>query len=133
MKKICIILSITLLTLSCQRQQMSRADTDVGDIREISLPRYQMDLPEGKGREIFAVACVSCHSPRYVTMQPLFTAAKWEEEVRKMIKNYGAPIAEEQVPVLVQYLVTTKEQQNAPAWNTLSVVQITDQPPALAI
>ena len=33
----------------------------------IVLPRYQANLPDGPGRETFAVACLSCHSARYIT------------------------------------------------------------------
>jgi mono/diheme cytochrome c family protein len=89
------------------RAQESAAKTQAAGeaVREIELPRFQPDLPPGPGREAFAVSCLSCHSTRYVTTQPPMTAAKWEESVRKMIKTYGAPIAEDQVQPIVQYLV----------------------------
>src|SRR5438128_1040798 len=93
-----LIFSLALLTISCQRQPMVRSnsaprqDASGGQsvVSAITLPRYQFDLPAAPGRDVFAVACVSCHSSRYVTNQPPLSAAKWDEEVRKMIKNYGA-------------------------------------------
>ncbi len=88
-------------------------------VRTITLPRFQPTLPDGPGREAFAVACLSCHSTRYVTTQPPLTAAKWEENVRKMIKTYSAPISEEQVPQIVEYLMTTKERGEPGAWDAL--------------
>ena len=84
-------------------------------VRAIELPKYQPDLPPGPGRDAFAVNCLSCHSARYVTTQPPMNATKWEESVRKMIKTYGAPIAEDQVQPIVQYLVafTKSSRSNA--------------------
>ncbi|MGH7178512.1 MAG: c-type cytochrome [Tepidisphaeraceae bacterium] len=87
----------------------------------ITLPRFQPDLPPGPGREAFAGACLSCHSTRYISIQPPLTAPKWDESVRKMIKTYGAPIAEEQVQPIVQYLMATKETE-ANLWSAMTPV-----------
>jgi len=92
-------------------------------VRTIDLPRYQVELPPGAGRDTFAVSCLSCHSARYIGMQPPLSQAKWDEEVHKMIKTYGAPIAEEQVPVLVKYVMDTREHgkfDDLRDWSTLS-------------
>ena len=51
--------------------------------------------------------CGSCHSADYVVTQPqgpAFKKAFWEAEVTKMIKVYGAPIDEADVPKIVDYL-----------------------------
>src|SRR5436190_1642815 len=96
--------------------------------KAISLPKYQPNLPEGPGRELFASACLSCHSERYISMQPPMNATKWEESVRKMMKTFGAPVAEEQVPVIVQYLMAAKENHPAVAWNTLAPALPTTAP-----
>src|SRR5207253_2227541 len=71
----------------------------------IDLPHYQANLPPAPGRDAFAVACMACHTTRYITTQPPLTPAKWEESVRKMMKVYAAPIAEDQVQPIVQYIV----------------------------
>jgi mono/diheme cytochrome c family protein len=65
---------------------------------------------------------LSCHTTRYITTQPPLTAAKWEESVRKMMKTYAAPIAEEQVQPIVQYLMATKEKGPAESWETPAVI-----------
>ncbi|HEX8521316.1 MAG TPA: c-type cytochrome [Tepidisphaeraceae bacterium] len=80
-----------------------------GQVHTIEMPKFQSDLPEGPGRELVATACLSCHSTRYIAMQPPLNAAKWEENVRKMMKTFGAPIAEDQVQPIVQYLMATRE------------------------
>jgi len=49
--------------------------------------------------------CLSCHSSAYVAMQPVLSAAQWTAEVNKMKAVYGAPIPDDQVPAIVNYLV----------------------------
>src|SRR5438270_109956 len=120
---------------SCEHQQSKRGtgvspvqsemhgrDAHATNIHTITLPRFQPDLPPGPGRESFAVGCISCHSTRYITMQPTMTAAKWEESVRKMMKTYGAPIVEEQVPQIVGYIMASKEAGASQSWNSLAVI-----------
>lgn len=95
---------------------------DHNSVHTITLPHYQANLPPGPGREAFAVGCLTCHSTRYITTQPPLTAAKWEESVRKMMKTYAAPIAEDQVPIIVQYLMTAREKGDPGSWETPVVV-----------
>lgn len=78
-------------------------------VHSIELPHYLPYLPDGADRELFASRCLSCHSTRYITMQPVVPVAKWEESVKKMIKTYGAPIAEDEVARIAQYCVTMQQ------------------------
>jgi len=80
------------------------SNSDSSSIHRITLPRYQSNLPDAPGREAFAGACLSCHSSTYITMQPPMNTAKWEEVVRKMVKVYAAPIAEDQVSPVAKYI-----------------------------
>ena len=66
------------------------------------------DLPDGPGKDAFSVNCVICHSPRYVLTQPKFSKKVWTAEVDKMRKTYGATIAEDQVPAIIDYLVAIR-------------------------
>ena len=68
-------------------------------------PHDEPLLPPGPGREEFVAACVVCHSPRYITMQPRFTRSAWLSEVKKMKDTYGAHISDQQVPQLTDYLM----------------------------
>ena len=72
----------------------------------IVLPHFEPELPAAPGRNEYLIVCVSCHSPRYVTMQPLFPQRQWEETVDKMVKVYGAQMDQDQRAAIVQYLVT---------------------------
>jgi mono/diheme cytochrome c family protein len=94
---------------------------DPQPVHAITLPRFQANLPDAPGREAFAAACLSCHSTTYITMQPPLTAPKWEEVVVKMTKVYAAPIAPEQVPQIVQYVMATKEAGKGELLDTLAV------------
>ena len=90
-------------------QEKSAQSERSSQVRRIELPHYQSNLPEGPGRDAFAVACLACHSTSYITMQPPQSAAKWEEAVRKMVKVYAAPITEDQVTPVAQYIAAVKE------------------------
>jgi cytochrome c5 len=51
--------------------------------------------------------CSACHSVDYIQMNSAFMKkAAWEAEVRKMIKVMGAPVPEDEVARIVNYLAT---------------------------
>jgi hypothetical protein len=52
-------------------------------------------------------SCVNCHSADYIRTQPPTPAATWKTEVLKMKKVYGAPIPDEQVDPIADYLFQT--------------------------
>jgi mono/diheme cytochrome c family protein len=119
---------LVVVACACSHTKSKSASIPAGSapaasesVRTIQVPRYQATLPDAPNRDVFAVACLTCHTPRYITMQPPMSAAKWEESVRKMAKTYGAPIAEEQVPKIVKYLVMTKEGSSGTSWDALAV------------
>jgi len=74
-------------------------------LHAIVLPHAEPLFRPGPGREEFMTACVVCHSPRYITMQPGFSRSTWLSEVNKMKDNYGAHISAEQVAKIADYLV----------------------------
>ena len=75
-------------------------------VHTIILPHDEPLLPPGPGREEFVTACVVCHSPRYITMQPQFSRSTWLSEVKKMKDAYGAHISDEQALEITDYLVS---------------------------
>jgi mono/diheme cytochrome c family protein len=71
----------------------------------ISLPGDAgMAFKPGPGAAAVQANCLSCHSSAYVSTQPALTRAQWQAEVTKMKTAYGAPIADDQVPAIVEYL-----------------------------
>jgi len=75
-------------------------------VHNIEMPHDEPVFPPGPGRDEFVTACVVCHSPRYVTMQPRFSRTTWLSEVKKMKDVYGAHISDDQVPKITEYLVS---------------------------
>ena len=73
-------------------------------VHTIVLPHDEPEFPPGVGRDEFVTACVVCHSPRYITMQPRFPRATWLSEVKKMQDTYGAHITDEQAVKIADYL-----------------------------
>ena len=74
------------------------------------LPEETARLNPGPNVEDARNNCTGCHSPDYIRMQPQGPAYKkdfWQAEVTKMIKVFGAPIDEAEVPKIVEYLSQT--------------------------
>ena len=60
------------------------------------------DAPEAVNVRAY---CSMCHSVDYIEMNaPFMKKAAWDAEVHKMIKVMGAPIPEDAVPPIVEYL-----------------------------
>jgi mono/diheme cytochrome c family protein len=71
----------------------------------ISLPGDAgMVFKPGPGLAAAQASCLTCHSSAYVSTQPVLTRAQWTAEVVKMRTLYGAPITDDQVPAIVDYL-----------------------------
>jgi mono/diheme cytochrome c family protein len=90
---------------SGKMESMPNAKPD-NPVHTIVLPHYEPVFPPGPGRDEFVTACVVCHSPRYITMQPRFSRTTWLSEVKKMKDVYGAHISDEQVQKITAYLVS---------------------------
>ena len=62
----------------------------------------------GAGADILNRNCLACHSSTMVSYQPKLTNAQWHDIVVKMKNAYHAPIADEDVPELVERLTALK-------------------------
>ena len=69
-------------------------------------PIYPPVFPSGDGALEVKAYCNTCHSPRYITMQPPLPAAVWAAEVNKMISTYGASIPDDAKQKITLYLQT---------------------------
>ena len=75
-----------------------------------TLPDETSAFKPGPNLEVVQNNCTACHSADYVNTQPQgpkFKKDFWQAEVTKMIKVYGAPIDEADVPKIVDYLTAT--------------------------
>lgn len=74
---------------------------------KFSLPPETAAFKNGPGVEIAMGQCLLCHSADYVSTQPPLARPLWKASVLKMRDKYGAPLPEERVEELVDYLVKT--------------------------
>ena len=74
------------------------------------IPEETAALKPGPNLDVVKNNCTACHSADYVQTQPRgpkFKKDFWQAEVIKMIKVYGAPIDDADVPKIVEYLAAT--------------------------
>ena len=75
-----------------------------------ALPEETAAFRPGPNLDTVQTNCTGCHSADYIQTQPRGPKYKkdfWQAEVTKMIKLYGAPIDEADVPRIVDYLAST--------------------------
>lgn len=80
----------------------------------ITLKSVTVDLPDsgrmfpGPGSDAINNNCLACHSAGMVLNQPVLPKSAWQAEVTKMINIYKAPVSEEDVAAIVDYLARPK-------------------------
>jgi len=75
---------------------------------KIDLPDSDRMFPDGPGSDAINNNCLACHSAGMVLNQPSLSKQAWTAEVNKMIDNYKAPVASEDVGTIVEYLTALK-------------------------
>jgi cytochrome c5 len=70
----------------------------------VDLPDDDEFFPSGVGSDIASSQCEICHSAGMVLTQPPLKKNEWRAEIVKMRTAYGAPIPEDQVDALAEYL-----------------------------
>ena len=102
-----ILISITLF-LACNSvvYAENKGFVKEGSKRSITLPEPIVSLKDGPGVDAARGYCSICHSLDYITTQPKFPKAKWQAEVTKMIKVYGAPVPDESAKAIADYIAS---------------------------
>jgi sulfite dehydrogenase len=97
MKKTILLFSVTVFTQIAQAKTIELpADTILW--RPSDLPGYQLVLQK----------CSACHSAHYSEYQPPNTGiAYWNAQVLRMKNVFKAPVTDEEVPIIVDYLNQT--------------------------
>jgi cytochrome c5 len=99
MRKLAIIPALLILA-ACDRAPTARfADA------AITLPDDPGELPEVPGKQAVIENCTACHSPSTMLQQPKVDRAKWQAIIVKMRKLYKAPVDDDAVPAIVDYLL----------------------------
>ncbi len=77
------------------------------ELRTYKLPEETVRLLPGPNVNA-AQVCTGCHSADYIKTQPSHQGkAFWTAEVTKMRKVFGAPVEEEDIGKIVDYLTAT--------------------------
>lgn len=82
--------------------------TAANPVHSIVLPQYPPAITDGPNKEVYQRNCLTCHTARYVSMQPRFSKTVWQNEVKKMVDAYGASVPEADQALIVEYLVAVK-------------------------
>src|SRR6266705_1812319 len=78
----------------------------------LAMPAWSQNLPEGKGKEIAAAKCMSCHALE-ARVGNGYTAEGWSTAVR-MMTNHGVPLSKEEIATLAPYLAKNYPEKNKP-------------------
>ena len=73
-------------------------------IVRVELPASDETFPPGVGADVATSQCLICHSAGMVLRQPPLTKDEWRAEIMKMRSAYGAPLPDDQVDGLAEYL-----------------------------
>jgi len=76
-----------------------------------ALPAASQELPEGRGKEMVAAQCTTCHAFR---PGGGYTATGWSTVIR-MMTNHGAPIPRDQIVPITEYLIKNFPEKAKPA------------------
>jgi len=103
-KNVIVIIAAIFIT-ACNSSESPETANDTG---VTNLNAIISELPDKPGYTSFKQNCMSCHSARYIQMQPDLPEKTWTAIVTKMQKSFGAPVADSSVKEIVQYLVSIK-------------------------
>jgi hypothetical protein len=76
----------------------------------VLLPDQGRTFP-GSAADVLNNNCLACHSAGMVLTQPRLSRGDWQAEVNKMRATYKAPIAETDVPAIVNALISLSGQK----------------------
>lgn len=93
-KKTIIIASILTTSVFAQ----------INENEKINTPYIDFPMKEGKGKETTEANCLICHSFGYMLNQGERSKSFWAGKVKKMKKVFKAPIAEEDMITITDYL-----------------------------
>ena len=110
-----VLFCVAMLSSACAVAWWSsaRADSATGKkdvasrqwaVVKVELPANDVPFPPGIGADIASSQCLICHSAGMVLTQPPLKKDEWRAEIMKMRSAYGAPIPEDQVDALSEYL-----------------------------
>src|SRR6266446_5385385 len=77
-----------------------------------ALPAWGQELPEGKGKDLVAAHCNSCH-PFYARLGAGYTPKGWRT-VMRMMANHGVAVPADQAATITEYLIKNFPEKDKP-------------------
>jgi mono/diheme cytochrome c family protein len=116
-----LVACVTMMAASVVYAQLKKGayrPADLGSMRQAApmesapdsvyqVPAYPapaVELAPGDGQREVQIYCNTCHTARYITMQPPLPAPTWEAEVNKMNKTFGAGLPDDITQKITAYL-----------------------------
>lgn len=78
----------------------------------VDLPIDEQQYPDGPHADVINANCTSCHSASMAMTQPVLSADQWKATVTKMKDVYKAPVADKDIPAIVDYLTAMSAAQD---------------------
>lgn len=100
-----LTLCLALIGLAALR---APAQTNLPKKVSIELPASSVTFMPGPNVGVVQANCLICHNADYVYNQANMTRAQWTAEVNKMRAAYKASIGDDDVPKIVDYLMTQR-------------------------
>jgi cytochrome c5 len=100
-------LIVIISFFSCADKKDAKEISNLQEIPDAST--VPVNIASGNGSKLFIANCQTCHTPRYIEMQPKLSRKAWEKTVDKMIHAYGAPIDSISSIAIVDYLVRQQD------------------------
>ncbi len=102
--------SKTIITAAAFALAIAAAGTSLAATKTLELPPDGVQLKASPlpGYEKALANCTACHSAEYMQYQPpTAPRAYWEAMVKRMKVVFKGPVAEDDMPAIVDYLVKT--------------------------
>lgn len=103
-----VIIAVICLNIFVACNESNKKNSEVNAAQQTDLNTIITELPDATGYQTFKMNCLSCHSARYIQMQPELSEKAWSNIVTKMQKSFGAPITDSSAKEIVQYLTSIK-------------------------
>ncbi len=102
-----IIQAVVAVVLAASLASAAEHPTSFKSVN-VGLPFGDQMFPDGPGSDVTANNCLACHSAGMVLTQPPLPRATWQAEVDKMRAVYKAPVSDEDMKPIVDYLTRIK-------------------------
>ena len=115
MKRAILFVGVVTLAICTARVGNSASTSGSNSAESVAGPLQEGELPPGPNFALYKSSCLTCHTSSYVIQAPKSPRSYWEEEVKKMVDLYDAPIKAPEQKKIVDYLMSVRGLSGKPA------------------